>query len=158
MSELFAAFGINWKLLLIQAVNFGLLLAVLSYLLYRPVLEMIDARQKKIAESVATAEAAARRLEEAKTEGEGIVGSAAREAEGLVAAARDRASARAGEILKGAEADAGAILKDATARAEETKRQAVLASEKGIAKAAMLAAEKILLGHRSLGEGGREKH
>ena len=144
MSELFAAFGINWKLLLIQAVNFGLLLAVLSYLLYRPVLDMIDARQKKIAESVATAEAAARRLEEAKTEGEGIVGLAAREAEGLVATARDRASVRAGEILKDAEAEADAILKDAAARAEETKRQAVLTSEKGIAKAAMLAAEKIL--------------
>lgn len=144
MSELFAAFGVNWKLLLVQAVNFGVLLVILSYVLYRPILRMIDARQKKIAEGVATAEAAARRLDEAKTEGEAIVGSAGREAEGLVATARDRANVRAGEIVKDAEAEAGAILKDAAARAEETKRQAVLASEKEIAKAAMLAAEKIL--------------
>jgi F-type H+-transporting ATPase subunit b len=144
MSELFAAFGINWKLLLVQAVNFGILLAVLSYLLYKPVLRLIDERQKKIAEGVKTAEAAVRRLEEAKTESESMIGSAAREAEGLVAAARDRAGVRAGEILKGAEADAEGILKDATARAEEAKRQAILASEKEIAQAAMLAAEKIL--------------
>ena len=155
MQELFAAFGVNWKLLLIQAVNFGVLLVILSYVLYRPILRMIDARQKKIAEGVATAEAAARRLEEAKTEGDGIVGSATREAEGLVAAARDRATVRAGDIVKGAEADAGAILKDAAARAEETKRQAVLASEKEIARAAMLAAEKILSGEQRTANSNR---
>ena len=56
MSELFAAFGVYWKLLLVQAVNFGVLLAILSYVLYRPILRMIDARQKRIAEGVATAE------------------------------------------------------------------------------------------------------
>ncbi|MEK7133953.1 MAG: ATP synthase F0 subunit B [Patescibacteria group bacterium] len=144
MSDLFAVFGVNWKLLLIQAVNFGLLLTVLTYLLYKPVLKIIDERREKIAEGVRTAEAAARRLAEAKAKGEGLVATAAREAEGLVAAARTRADERGAEIVMTAEARATATLKDAAERAEEAKRLALKESEREIARTAMLAAEKIL--------------
>jgi len=144
MSELFAAFGINWKLLIVQAINFGILLGVLWYFLYTPVLKMIDERRRKIAEGVQTAEAAERKLAEAKTEGDKLVGSAAREAEGLVAAARGRADEKASEIVRSAEAQASAVLKDAQAKADEAKRLALSESQKEIARAAMLAAEKIL--------------
>ena len=144
MQELFATFGVNWKLLLVQALNFGLLLAILTYFLYKPVLKIIDERREKVAEGVRKAEAAARRLEEAKREGEGMVGEAARQAEGLVAEARARAGERADEIVKSAEAQAASALKDAAARAEEARRQALKESEREIARAAMLAAEKIL--------------
>ena len=144
MEQLVAVFGIDWRLLLIQAINFGLLLSVLTYFLYKPVLHIIDERQKKIAEGVRTAELAQKKLEDAKAESEGIVGTAAREAEGLVASARARAHERASEIVKAAEVLAAAALKDASERAEEAKRQALLESEREIARAAMLAAEKIL--------------
>ena len=144
MSELFATFGVNWKLLLAQAVNFGLLLTVLTYFLYKPVLKIIDERREKVAEGVRKAEAATRRLQEAKTEGEGMVGEAARQAEGIVAEARTRAGERADEIVRTAESQAAATLKDAAARAKEAQRQALKESEREIARAAMLAAEKIL--------------
>ncbi len=149
MSALFAAFGVNWELLLVQAVNFGLLLAVLSYFLYKPVLRIIDERQRKIAEGVATAQAAAQKLEDAKQESEGIIGGAAREAESLVASAKAHAGESAAQIVRGAEARADGIMKDAAARAEEAKRQALKESERGIARAAMLAAEKILRGEQA---------
>jgi len=144
MSELFAAFGINWQLLLVQAFNFGFLLFVLWYFLYTPILKLIDDRQKKIAEGVRTAEAAERTLADAKEESDGIVGDAAREAEGLVAAARVRADERGADIVKSAEARAAATLKEAQERAEEAQRLALKKSEQEIARAAMLAAEKIL--------------
>ena len=144
MSALFAAFGIDWRLLLIQAINFALLISVLTYFLYKPVLRIIDERQRKIAEGVKTAEAAQKELADAKEEREGIVGGAAREAESMVAAARTRADERGTEIVKAAEARAAATLKDATERGEEAKRQALKESEREIARAAMLAAEKIL--------------
>ncbi len=144
MDQLFATFGINWKLLLVQAVNFGVLLAALSYFLYRPVMKMLDDRRKKIAEGVEAAEAASQRLAAAKAESDDLVGQGAREAESLVAAARTRADEKGSEIVRAAEAKAEAVLKDAQARAEESKRQAMQESEKGIAKAALLAAEKIL--------------
>lgn len=144
MGELFAVFGVNWKLLLAQVVNFGVLLGLLTYFLYKPVLRIIDERQRKIAEGVKTAEAAAQRLLEATAEGDGIVGSAAREAEALVASARARADERGIEIVKSAEMRAAGVLKDASDRAEETKHQALKESEREIARAAMLVAERIL--------------
>ena len=118
MSDLFAAFGVNWKLLLIQAVNFGLLLAALSYFLYKPILKIIDERRHKIAEGVRTAEAAAERLEEAEKEGDTMV--------------------------KEAQARADQMMAEARARAEEEKRKAMMESEREITRAAMLAAEKIM--------------
>ncbi len=144
MSQFFAAFGIDWKLLLIQGVNFGVLLLILWRFLYGPLLKIIDERREKIAEGVRTAEEAAQRLAEAKAEGDKMVGTAAREAEALVAGARTKAQSKGLEIVKAAETRADAIMTDAEARAEEAKRQALLESEREIARAAMLAAERIL--------------
>lgn len=144
MSELFAAFGIDWKLLLVQAINFGLLLVILWRFLYTPILRMIDERQRKIEEGVRAAEEAEKRLAAAAGEGQAIVTKASRVAEGMVVLARTRAEEKGGEILKSAEEKAEAILADAAARAAETQRSALQKSERGIAQAAMLAAEKIL--------------
>src|SRR5579863_8587438 len=100
MSQLFAAFGVDWRLLLIQAVNFAVLLSALTYFLYKPILRIIDDRQRTIAEGVSKAQAAQKKLEDAKTEGEGMVAQAAREAEGIASAARTRAEERGSEIVE----------------------------------------------------------
>ncbi|MHB1086615.1 MAG: F0F1 ATP synthase subunit B [Minisyncoccota bacterium] len=144
MSELFAAFGIDWRLLLIQAVNFGVLLAALTYFLYKPILGIIDERREKVAKGVRTAEEAARKLADAEEESKGLIGSASRDAEQLVASARARADEKGNQIVRDAEEKAQGVMKDAEARAEEAKRLALQESEKEIARAAMLAAEKIL--------------
>jgi F-type H+-transporting ATPase subunit b len=144
MSALFEAFGVNWQLLIVQAINFGLLLGALTYLLYKPVLRIIDERREKIADGVRTAEAADARLADAKAESEQLVGDAAREAESLVASARSRADEKAKEVLAVADEKARNVLRDAEARAEEAKRRAVAESSKEIARVAMLAAEKLL--------------
>lgn len=144
MDQLIATFGIDWRLLLVQSVNFGLLLLVLWKFVYRPVLAMIDTRREAIAEGVRKAEAADRRLAEADAEGKELVGAAAREGEGIVASARARAEEKAAELLKEAQDKAAATAADAAERAAEAKRRALAESEQEIARAAMLAAEKIL--------------
>lgn len=148
MGDLFTTFGLDVKLLLIQVVNFGLLLLILWKFLYTPVLRMIDQRRGTIADAVKKAEAADQRLADADTEGKSIVASAGREAEGLVASGRSKASQEGAEILKRTQEKADQLLQEATMRGEEAKRQALAAGQKEIARAAMLAAEKIL----------REKH
>ncbi|MBL8158598.1 F0F1 ATP synthase subunit B [bacterium] len=144
MSELFSAFGLDWKLLVIQTVNFALLLAILWRFLYTPLVKMLDERRGLIADSVQKAEAADRRLAEADAEGKTLLAEAGKEAESLVASGRSRAESQSAEILKKTQEKAEALLSDAEARAEEAKRQALAAGEKEIARAAMLAAEKIL--------------
>lgn len=144
MDQLLSTFGINWKLLLAQSINFGLLLVILWHFLYKPLLRIIAERQSKIAEGVRTAEEAELKLSEAKAKGEEIVGGAAREAESLLSSARVHAEEKGQEIVHAAEARAAASLKDAQMKADEAKRQALEASRQEIARAAMLAAEKIL--------------
>ena len=144
MGELFAVFGVDWKLLLVQAFNFGLLLAVLTYFLYTPVLRIIDERRKKIAEGVQNAEEAEKNLATSETKGKEIMNKASREAETILTAARARAEEKGSELMRETETRAGALLAEAEARAAEAERQALLKSQKEIARAAMLAAEKIL--------------
>lgn len=144
MEGLVTAFGLDWRLLIIQAVNFTVLLAGLTYFLYTPVMDMIAKRREMVAEGVRSAQEADRVLADSKKQGEGIVGEAAREAEGLVAAARARADERGQELVREAERKAHAVIADANARAEEAKRLALMESEKEITRAAVLAAEKIL--------------
>jgi len=144
MQELFEVFGVNWKLLLMQAFNFGLLLVVLTYFLYKPVLRIIDERSEKVAEGVRNAEEALQKLAASETAGKEIVANASREAERIVALARESAEEKGSGLVREAEARAEALLKDADVRATEAQRQALIRSEKEIAQAAMLAAEKVL--------------
>ncbi len=144
MDGLVTAFGLDWRLLVIQAVNFVVLLGGLTYFLYTPVMNMIAKRREMVAEGVRSAQEADRVLADSKTQGEGIVGNAAREAETLVANARARADEKGQELVRDAERKAHAVMQDAAARADEAKRQALMESEKEITRAAVLAAEKIL--------------
>ncbi|MDP3998085.1 MAG: F0F1 ATP synthase subunit B [bacterium] len=48
--------GIDIRLIIIQIVNFGILLAVLTRFLYKPILKILDERKKRIAESLVIAQ------------------------------------------------------------------------------------------------------
>jgi F-type H+-transporting ATPase subunit b len=144
MEQLFDAFGIDWKLLIAQAINFGVLLAVLTYLLYKPVLKTLDERSALIKKGVVDAEEATKKLEEADDTVKARLQEAEGEAEGLVARARDEAGSERSRIVKEAEARASHIEKDAEARAKEAKEQALKESEREIARLAILAAEKAI--------------
>ncbi len=149
MEQLFATFGLDWRLLLIQSVNFGVLLVMLTYFLYKPLMKVLDERRAKIEEGVRAAEAASQRLAHAKEEADGIVGDGARQAESLLASARSGAEEKKAQILREADERAQAALRDAQARIAESERQAFVKSEREIARAAMLAAEKILREHQA---------
>lgn len=144
MEQLFAAFGIDWKLLIAQAVNFGVLLAALTYLLYKPVLKTLDERKAKVAQGVIDAEEAEKKLAEAdSTVGERLH-KAEGEAEAIVASARESAQSEKARILKEAEVRAQGLEADAEARAKEAAATALRESEKEVARLAVLAAEKVL--------------
>lgn len=65
MEQLLSQLGIDWKLLLSQAVNFFLLLIVLRLFVYKPLLQMLHDRRKRIEEGIEKAKEADIRLLEA---------------------------------------------------------------------------------------------
>jgi F-type H+-transporting ATPase subunit b len=119
MDELLQTLGIQWTKLIPQLLNFGIVLFVLWKWAYKPVFNMLDARQKKIAESVANADKI--KAELTKTEAD-----------------RQKTLAEAGELANKIIADARA----AAARLSEVESQkAIATAEQIIAKAREAAAQ-----------------
>lgn len=144
MGQLFDAFGIDLSLLIAQAINFGVLLVVLTYFLYRPVLRTLEERREKVAKGVADAEIAEAMLASADGEVATRIQGAEAEADTIVTSARDAASGEKARILKEAESRAAAIESDAQARAREEAARLMRESEKEITRLAILAAEKAM--------------
>jgi F-type H+-transporting ATPase subunit b len=149
MSELFSTFGINWKLILIQGVNFLLLLFVLKHFLFDKVFAVLDERKRVIEKGIADAAEAERKNKEATEEGRVIVATAAKDADGIIARTKMRSEEISAQLLSEAQARSEQIAKDAQLRAEEAKERALRESREEIAKAAVLVAEKILTGSTS---------
>ncbi len=144
MSALLSTFGINWQLLLAQGVNFVVLVVLLTWLLYKPVLKIVADRQAVITKGVIDAERATQELKDMDTRVAQHLHKAENEAETIVASARTVAVSEKTRLLKEAEDRASLIAKDADARAEETLARARRESEGEIARLAMLATEKML--------------
>ncbi len=144
MDQLFEAFGLNGQLLIAQAVNFGVLLVALYFLLYKPVLKTLDERAKKVAQGVEDAQQAAEKLANADGEAATIVSKATKRLrKSSQARARPRMRKRT-RLVKDAEARAVAIAADADARAKEASAKLLRESEKEIARLAVLAAGKAM--------------
>lgn len=62
MESLLENFGVDWKLLASQAFNFLLLVVILRFTVYKPLLKIIAERRKIIREGLTNAEEADRRL------------------------------------------------------------------------------------------------
>ena len=73
MNQLLDQLGINGGLFLSQAVNFFILLAVLTYFVYKPLIKVIKQRNAKIKEGLDKAEEADVRLKEIDVIGKGKI-------------------------------------------------------------------------------------
>lgn len=144
MEAIINAFGIDVHLIIIQIINFTILMVALGYFLYTPVLNLLREREEKITAGIRDAEAAA--VAKASAEAEKAV--VLTEAHHAAAEVNNRAKAAAevtgAEIVAAAEAVAQAAKAKAVVEAEQLKAAAIKASEAEIAKTAILAAEKIL--------------
>jgi len=144
MEQIISVFGIDWRLLLIQAVNFGIVLFVLHRFFYKPVLKMIDERKVKIEQGVKDAEEAGQKLGRATEDAHSIVLKAEREASETLISGKRAAEDKAAAISEEAEKKVARVLAETQKEADELKRKALDDSREEIARLGILAAEKIL--------------
>jgi F-type H+-transporting ATPase subunit b len=114
-------FGINWKLLAAQAVNFFVLFWILKRFVYGPVLGMIEKRRKEIKEGLAAAEASQKRLAEADAEKQTILTHANQESLGIVSQSEAKAKEREKEILMETQKRAEMVILEAKQKIREEK-------------------------------------
>lgn len=144
MEQIVSVFGINWKLLLIQGVNFGLLLAILYKFLYKPVLAMVDARRLKIERAVRDAEKAEAELGLAEVEKARILREATMKGDEVIDAAKKRAESEEHLIMKEAHRKAVHLLNESERRTAREREEMMQKAEREVARMAVLSAEKIL--------------
>jgi len=144
MDQLIHAFGIDIKLITVQIINFGILLAILTYFLYKPVLKVLQDREDTIAQGIKDAEAAVAAKAEAEHEKQAVLKTAHQEAAEVVNRAKTAATEQAEEILHEAQHKAAKTLNEAEQAGLERKAALLRESEAEITKLALLAAEKVL--------------
>lgn len=144
MEQLIHAFGIDVRLIIIQVINFVVLMGILTYFLYKPVLKLLAEREEKIAQGIQDAEAAAASRSDAEKEKQAILATAESDAKTVADNARAYAKEQSEAIVAEARQKADGMIADATMKGDELKAKAKKESEAEIAKLAILAAEKVL--------------
>jgi len=144
MEQIIEAFGIDERLIIIQIVNFTILMVALGYFLYKPILKLLREREEKIAQGLKDAELAAAAKAEADADKQAVLKAAHVEATAISDRAKNTAEVTAGEIVSGAQVKAASVIKDAELKGEQMKAEALRESEKEVAKLAILATEKLL--------------
>jgi len=144
MEEIINAFGIDIRLIIIQVVNFAIMMVVLVYFLYNPILNLLKSREEKIKQGIDDAEMAAHARSQAEEEKKEVLTAAHHEAGEVSLRAKKAAEVTANEIVSEAHDKASDVLKDASVKAEQLRSQIQKEAESEIAQTAILAAEKIL--------------
>ena len=126
MLETFEAFvGVNFWTMIFAWCNLLVLYFVLRKLLFKPVKNMIDSRQKEIDDMYSDAENSKATAEEMKAEYEQKLEDANEESEQIVKKAVRRAQLREEEILREANVKAERVLERAEEQIELEKKQAI---------------------------------
>jgi F-type H+-transporting ATPase subunit b len=139
--------GINLPWLLAQLLNFILVLALLRMLVYKPVLNMLETRRKKIQESLEYAEKVKadaalqqqdfdRRLDEAR-----------REAQSAAATAQQAAEKERQRIIGEAQEDAEKIRVAARGELDYERKQMISELRQQVVELSLLGAQRIIGGN-----------
>lgn len=135
--------NLNWTML-VQVINFLLLVLILAKFAYGPVMRMLEERQKKIADNIDSSERMRQEAEQLKISYQEQLAQARAQAQAIVEKAEKLAEESKEEILTAARAESARILKNVQ---EEVARERALALAqlKGeVVTLSMAAAAKII--------------
>ena len=111
--EVFSKLGIDWRLLVAQLINFGILFWILRRFLYKPILDVLEKRKTTIEKGFEDAKLAEEKLRAAEKEALLILQKAKHEAEKTVEQAQKDAQNERQEITRKAKEEVYRIIYEA---------------------------------------------
>src|SRR5919108_1622165 len=138
------ALGINLGFLILQILAFIILFLTLNAWVYQPMLNMMESRKQKIAQSMEDARVAAEARANAEKEAAKIVADAQTEASRIVREATERAAAAGQDVKAAAEAEAAKAREAAIAEAEVERNRILGDLRSQVAGLAIAAANKLV--------------
>src|SRR5258707_6358293 len=106
MNEIAETLGLDLSTFIWHLINFIVLIALLTYFLYRPIVAMLDERSRRIEESLAAAERAQADVARADREREELLATTRREIQDMMAQAEQTADRYTAEQRANAQQEA----------------------------------------------------
>ncbi len=144
MPEIFTKLGIDYKLIIAQAVNFVLLLVILQRLAYKPVLKMLNDRTEKINKSLKQAQKIEEELKNTEETKIAEIKKAKEESQRIIKEAQDSAEKKSLEALEKTRTKTKEIVEKAKQEIRSEKEKSVAEAKKEIADISILIAKKII--------------
>lgn len=138
------ALGINVGFLLAQFVNFGIIFVLLTVFLWRPLINMLDARSARIAKGLEDASAAANARLNAEQEAEQIRAQARADVQRMIDEARGRGEEVAKSIEAEARTDAQSIVEQARLAATGERDQQLSGLRTQVADISVAIAQRLI--------------
>jgi len=153
--ELLTKLGINWQLLLAQIVNFAIVVGVLSFFLYKPLLNLIDTRRERIRKAMEDAQRIENQAKEMEELRQQHLQKLDAESGVLFEQARKQAEVIQKELIASAKKEAEHMLEMASKRTEEERRLMLEEVLKTVHRVVLTMTEKIL--EREFGEADQKR-
>ena len=138
------ALGLNVPVLIAQLVNFFLLLVLLRIFLYKPILNMLAQRAKRVKEGLEAAEQSIERAAQADQEVAQQLEQARQQSQANIAKAQEAANRIQEEARSQARRDAEVLLERARSEIQLERDQAIAELRREFADLTVSAAEKVI--------------
>ncbi len=155
MEEIIQTFHIDWKMLLAQVINFGIVVFVLYKFAYRPLLKHMNERTETIERGLEDAKKAQEKLEEADKDKEEKLKKAKKEALAILEEAGRQAEKNKETMVTEAREEAGKVVEQAKKQIELEKEKMLKEMKQEVGELVVQATEKVVKG--KLSEEGDKK-
>ncbi len=144
MDELVKTFHIDWKLLIAQLINFGIVLGVLWYFALRPLMKMMSNRTSAIDKSLKEAKEIEQKLHEAEQTKQSIVTEAKKESAIIMENAYQEAEKVREQKIKETRDEMGKLAEKVKVEMALEKEKMVADARREVADLVVAAASKIV--------------
>jgi len=144
MSEIFEKLGIDAKLLIAQIVNFVLLLIILQYVAYKPILKMLKERTEKIDKSLKQALKIQEELKNTEETKFSEIKKAKEEAQKIVKEAHEAAEKKSLEAIEKTKEKTKEIVEKAKLEIKAEKDNTIREAKKEIVQLSIEIAKKVI--------------
>ena len=150
MESIISTFHIDWKIIIAQMVNFGVVFIVLYIFALKPLSKLMAERSEKISKGIDDAKMNATILEKSQTEYEEMLSKAREQADEIFQDGKKEALAKKTLMLEDAKNEVAIVIENGKRTLEGEKTKMVEEAKKEIVSLAMLATEKLIKSKQDL--------
>lgn len=130
--------------LLMQVLNFAILLILLRIFVWKPLMNVLERRQQKISEEITNAEKNRKEAEEIRNQLKADLEKAKEEARAIIQRATKTAEEEATQIVENAKAEASRVKEDAMKEIQIERDKAIAELKNEVANLSILVASKVV--------------